>query len=360
LGDRVLSVFLGMTSEQWMGLSPTIAFHDACKDLRAKLDPADRDEHKRLEKAVQRVDDHLAGSPDLGGRGIAIFAWSETDTLISTRLPFRPADHVVWAQRPAIEPLEEAVDDYERFAVLLFDKERSRFLTIFLGEIEDRQEFVDEVPGKQATGGWFGLSQKNYARHHEDRVTKHAKRTNLAVSEALRRRPFDRLFVAGPDEAVALLLDHLPRPLRSRLAGRLKLELFASDTDVLTAALAAAEELERREEVEAVRDLIDGATTPHVELGIEPTLAALALGRVHRLFAAADLALDGSRCQRCGRLTTGGGPCPSCGGSTEPAADLREQAVEQAINQRARIEIVSGEAAAALMAHGGLGARVRF
>lgn len=358
--DHVLSVFLAMTSEQLMGKSPVIAFHDAFKELRAELGLAESDERKRFEQAVERVDEHLAKSPQLGGGGIAIFAWAATDVLISTRLPFRPTDHVVWADRSVIEPLEQAIDDYERIAVLLFDSERARLLTIFLGEIEDRRELTDHVPGKQATGGWFGLSQKNWDRHRDDCIVKHAQRAIRLVTDELRRRPFDRLLAAGPDEAVALLLDHLPRPLRNRFAGRLELELFAGDADVLNAALTAAEAIERREERDAVRELINDAETPGATLGVETTLDALAGGRVHRLFVAADVGRSGARCPRCGRLTISDGPCPSCAGPTDPVADLQEWALEQAKSQRARVEIVSGEAATTLLARGGLGARTRF
>ena len=39
--------------------------------------------------------------------------------------------------------------------------------------------------------------------------------------DASRTRPFDRLLLAGPDEAMALLRQRLPRSLRARLAGSL-------------------------------------------------------------------------------------------------------------------------------------------
>jgi hypothetical protein len=58
-------------------------------------------------------------------------------------------------------------------------------------------------------------------------------------------------------------------------------------------------------------------------------------------------------------LTVDAIPCPACGAATTPIADLREGAVEQAIDQGARVDIVSGAAADLLMARGGLGARTR-
>jgi peptide subunit release factor 1 (eRF1) len=215
------------------------------------------------------------------------------------------------------------------------------------------------VLGKQATGGWFGLAQARYARRHEEHGARHAERTIRALMTLLRRHPFDRLLLAGPDEALATLRDHLPRPLRLGLAGTIRLELFAGDTEVLAAAREAAEALERREEVALVDDLIDGATGPRVALDFAQTLAALSEGRVHRLVLADSFAGVGGECAGCWRLVAGVGPCPTCGAATRPVADLAEAALAVAHAQGARIELVSGEAAARLMQVNGLGAWTR-
>jgi Bacterial archaeo-eukaryotic release factor family 10 len=80
------------------------------------------------------------------------------------------------------------------------------------------------------------------------------------LTTLLRKHPFDRLFIAGPDEAVAMLRHQLPRILRARLAGALELELFAGETDILHAARSAAEAIERQEEADAIDELLDAVT----------------------------------------------------------------------------------------------------
>jgi peptide subunit release factor 1 (eRF1) len=358
--DRCLSVFLDTSSERAIGQGYAIAFREHGKTMRQQLEPEDRDDRRRFEAAIAQVETYLAGLATPGAPGLAIFATGDDKGIIATPLPIRPLDRVVWANRPAVEPLASALDECERIAVLLFDKERSRLFTIFLGEIEERHLLVDEVPGKQETGDWFALSQKRYERHHEDHVLRHAKRTIHALREELQSRPFDRLLIGGTEEAVSLLLHRLPPPLRGRFVGTLTLPLYAREDEVLAAARKAAEAVERREEVEAVQALLDAETTPPPVLGLEGTLGALAAGKVHRLFVAAELNRDGRVCETCGRVTAALDRCPSCTGATRPVADLKEQAVEAALAQDARVEIVSGLASTLLMRHGGLGALTRY
>lgn len=65
-------------------------------------------------------------------------------------MPAVPGDEAAWETRPQLEPLYALRDTFERVAVALGDKERARLFTVFLGQIETRQEVVDAVPGKQA------------------------------------------------------------------------------------------------------------------------------------------------------------------------------------------------------------------
>jgi peptide chain release factor subunit 1 len=252
------------------------------------------------------------------------------------------------------------LDDFERFAIVLFDKSRARLFTIYLGEIETELAVDDYVPGKQATGGWYGLAQTRYARHHEDHVRRHVEHTIATLMVLLRGRPFDRLLLAGPDEALAILLRDLPRPLRTRFVGTVRLELFASSAEVLHAALDAASRAERAAESTAVQELVEGKGARFAVLGTTATLEAVSAGRVHKLVIADIYQGAGGECEKCGSVTTEGATCPLCGQATTALVDLRERVVERALDKGAIVESVSGDAAIALMAQGGMGAWTRY
>jgi peptide chain release factor subunit 1 len=267
---------------------------------------------------------------------------------------------MVWDRRPYLEHLEGVLDEGERVGLLLFDARRARLFTLYLGHLTEHQSFADEVPKRQQGGGWATLRQTRYARHREDRLLRHVRRAAAALLALHRDQPFDRLLLAGPDEAVTLLRHHLPGSLRQRLAGTLRLELFAGQEEILAAARSKVGELERQGDAALVDELIGSATTAHVVLGASPTLAALAEGRVHHLVVADTFHPQGSECPACGHLDRLAGACAACGGPTQPVADLGERAVELALDQGAKVEIVSGDAASLLAVHGGIGAWVRY
>jgi hypothetical protein len=356
-GGRVLSAYFDTSSGRVQGQAYLLSYRDQCKALREALPPG---ELPAFEAAAAQAERYLTRELVPGQPGTAVFAAGEPSYFTVVALPQRPLESLHWGARPDLGPLQAVLDNYERVAVLLFDKERARLFTVYLGAIEEQRELLDVVPGKQATGGWFALAQSRYARHHEVHVLRHAQHTVAALTELLRTRPFDRLLLAGPAEALALLRAHLPRPLKSRLAGTLRLELFANEAEVLQATLAAAENLERQSEVAAVQELIEATSTPRVALGLEDTLVALSEDRVHRLFLADTFDGMGGTCAVCARLVAGADTCPVCGARKLLPGQLREQVIERALAQGAGVETVSGEAAKLLRRCDGIGAWTRF
>jgi hypothetical protein len=354
---RVLTAYLDTSPLRADRRAHLLAFRDGCKAIRPSLQAADVD---RFEQAVRQAEEYLTRSSPAGPPGLALFASGEGDYFFAMPLPRRPAEEVAWGERPLLGPLEAILDECERIAVVLFDKARARIFTVHLATIEERRELHDEVPGKQATGGWFALAQSRYARHHEDHVLRHVRHITRELSQLLQTRPFEHLLIGGPDEALALLRSHLPRPLRARLAGTIDVELFASDTTILQAALRAAEEIERRAELADVEALLEAASTPRVSLGLRATLAALDERRVYRLFLAEGFAGEVGDCPRCGLLVAGPGHCPRCGEPTQMIGDPGERLVDLAEQQGARVELVSGQAAALLAAYDWLGAWTRY
>ena len=375
----VLSAYLATPRLPVDGRTDLASFRRGCEALRASLAP---EAVTNFEQAVARADAHLAADFVPRQPGLAIFVGSEPGYFHAVPLPNAPIEEIAWGPRPALAALEAVLDDNERIAVALFHMGGARLFSIYLGAIEESQEITSDVPGQHATGQWGGVVRTNdarqsgrgmgrgprgggmaaarYARHHRDALHEHARDMAHVLMDLLRRRTFDRLLLAGPPEPISVLRDELPRPLRARLAGQLSLAATASDAEVLQAAIAATEAIERETETRMVDELLAAATTPRVALGFAATTAALSEGRVRHLFIADSFAVIGGECKTCGRLVAGFRDCPICNAPTSQLGDLREYVVQRAVEQGARIETVSGDAAALLSVYDGLGAWTRY
>jgi peptide subunit release factor 1 (eRF1) len=358
MGGKVLSVYLDTSPDRLVRQAWLMGFRDRCKALRAQLPVEEREP---FERAARQTEHFLTSNPTLHEPGLAIFASGFPAYFLVTPLPQRPPEMMAWDSRPQIETLQLILDNAGRFAVALFDTEQARLFTVYLGQIEEHEVIRDDVSRKQQSGGWAALSQTNFARRHDDHLSRHARHTVTALIGLLQKHPYDRLLLGGPPEPLALLRRELPRVLRARLAGTLQLELFSSDDAVRKAALDAVARCERETETQLVDELLDEVGAESVALGIAETLAALNDGRVHVLFVAAGSRLVGGLCPSCGSLVAGAGPCPTCGSAVvPPLIDLDERAAERALAQGARVEVVSGEAADRLRGVGGLGAWLRW
>lgn len=351
----VLSVYLNLAPDRQVGRRYQVAFEDLVRALREDLDDAAR---LALDLEAARVRTLLKVGPR--GRGLAVFASTPRDLWQVWSLPVVVAEGVYLGRRPYLRPLLDALDEYERYAVALVDKEKARLFLVHLGEIEEQDQVYDVVPGKHDQGGW---SQANYQRHHEAHVYWHLKRVADELVFLERREPFDRLVLAGPEEATAELERILPRHLRAKLVRRIPAELFATEQEILEKTLAIERDLERAAEERLVEEILETAAAGGLATyGLAPTLEAIWLGRVHVLVVADGLRVEGSECEACGRLGLAvGATCPVCGGGLRRFDDVVERAMERTLEEGGRIEVVHDEAAQRLRQVGeGLGAVLRY
>ncbi len=353
--DLVLSVYLNLTPDRQIGRTFTLAFDDLVRKVGAELDATAR---AALDREAARVRAFLETGPR--GRGLAVFSSTPAELWQVWSLPVLVAEGVYLGRRPYLRPLLDVLDEYERYAVALVDKEKARLFIVELGEIEEQEQVYDVVPGKHDQGGW---SQANYQRHHEAHVYWHLKRVADELVLLARRRPFEGLVLAGPEEATAELERILPRHLRVRLVGRIPAELFASEGEILARTLAIEAEVEREREEEQVDELLEiaaaGGPATH---GLGPTLEAVWLGQVHVLVVAEDCRAPGSECLACGRLAAETPPlCPACGGQVRPLDDAVERAMERTLEEGGRVEVVRDAPARRLREVGeGIGAILRY
>jgi peptide subunit release factor 1 (eRF1) len=355
-GEPVLSVYLGLGPDRQARRSYRIVFEDLVRDQRERLERPLREAF--VEETV-RVQAWLEGQ-EPRGKALTLFSCGPRGLWQAHFLSVGIRDHLAFDQRADLAPLLDVLDEYERYAVALVDKERARILTVFAGEIEETEVFKDFVPGKHDQGA---LSQARYQRHHEAHVYRHLKRVVARLAELLRRRRFDRLIVAGPDEATSELRRLLPRVLSRRLAAMIPAWVSATDAEILEQTLEVERRIERETEARLLDDLLEKAGAGgRATCGVLPTLDALWFDAVQTLVVADGVHVGGVECPRCGRLDPGSFvTCPVCDAPTRPVHDLFHRAMGVTRELAGSVEVLHSAAAVRLLASGGgLGALLRY
>ena len=356
--EGVLSVYLSFDPPGGERRDVGAAFVDATRPLERL--PLSAGQRARLEEEQALVQEFVRSRFALHGRGVIVFSCRPRGLwqVFQLQVPVRPLAR--FAERAAVAQMAGILDEHERYAVALVDKDQARVLSVYLGQAERRAHITDEYPGRNKMGGWAAA---RYSHHRDAHLHAHVVRVAEALVDELRRQPFDRLMVGGPDEAMSAFLHVLPRNLRERVAGSFLAELFLSDEEVVERVGAVEAAAVSAAGARLVSDLGNAIGAGGlVALGWGETLQALLEGRVHKLVLAEGLSRQGSVCPEGHAAVLQPLPaCPFCEGPLTPVDDLAEWAAERAFDTDARIEIVRGEGAQGLLARGdGIGAVLRY
>lgn len=361
-GSAVLSVYLDVDQSKANNLNRK--YQDALKDMlrsiETRLDGAQPANFAADAAFAQDHVSHLKPS----GKSLVLFVDASEGFFWSRVLQVPVRNTARWSDRPYVKPLLSLIDDYERYGVVLVDKEHGRLFTVYLGEIAEHGDFLADLPVRRIRSP--GMDHIMSERQLQNQAASHAHLHLKHVAESLDRLVdeyrFDRILIGGPVEATSELQNLLPKRVRGRLVGRLPVAVTASARDVLAETLRIGERIERQMEEQIVQDVIAGNDNHHpFTLGLERTVHALCEERIWRMVYAQGYTPAGGQCSSCEMLfAVSSGACEYCGTPIKPVDDLMERMVERAVQQDSLLEEVTGNAAVRLREVGGIGAVLRF
>jgi peptide subunit release factor 1 (eRF1) len=293
-------------------------------------------------------------------RGLAFFACSIDSFFEVVESPLPVRNGVVVNHTPHVRPLESLLQAYERFAVMLVDRQRARLFRFELGELTEQTEVFDAVSrsGDQAGHPAQGSRGAAVQRHNDEVAHRHLKHAAEVAFAELQQRPVDHLILGGPHEMVVELEGLLHPWIKDRVADRLAISATAGPDEVRQAALCVEAAVARRNEAALVDRLRDAVGAGGGVAGLEPTLAALVGRRVELLLVSDGYETEGWRCRSCQYLGPLGRRCPVCANSMDLVDDVVEEAVEDALANKCRVQMVRENADLDVL--GRIGAILRF
>jgi peptide chain release factor subunit 1 len=305
-----------------------------------------------------RIEAYVKGGFDRSTtRGLAMFSCSAHEFWKVVPLPVPVRSRVVINQAPAVAQLESVAQEFDRFGVLLVDKQRARMLVFQLGELVDHSDLFDELPRDYDTRGHS--DQGDVTGHVEALAATHLRHAAQVAFHVFQQESFEHLTVGAPANIARALESSLHPYLRERLCGRIDIGVGANLADIREAALDVEREVERQREAAAVEKLrTQTATGRRAVAGLAASLQALIERRVEQLLVSDDFSEPGWHCQGCGHLGLVGRSCPSCGEEMQPVEDIVEEAVEVALAQSCHVEVCVDNADLDVM--GRIGALLRY
>ena len=292
-----------------------------------------------VRRDLQRIEAYVRGGIDRSTtRGLAIFSCSDRDFWKVVPLPVPVRSRVVINQAPVVGPLETVAQEFERFGVLLADRQRARVFVFHFGELVDHSELLDDRGRPDDVRGH--LDRGDVGARSDAVVSAHLRRAADAAFQIFRDEPFEHLTLGGPDAVMRALESTLHPYLRRRLCGRIQVGVGASTGDVRSAVMDVEREVERQREAEAVERLRAAvATNSRAVVGLATTLRAVAEHRVEQLLVSAGFGEPGWSCEACGHLGLVGRTCPACRSELIPVDDIVELAIEATLAQSCHVEI---------------------
>ena len=348
----VLSVYLDVDQSREINLNR--GFEKHLKDITASIretitDPLERE---RFDTAAARISDFVSVY-EVHARGLAIF-FDVTDGFFwHDELNVATDTQVRWDCEFFLQPLAGVLDEFEKYAIVLLDHANMRLFRMCLGSIEEvaHRHFNRKAVQHIKSVGMDHLGSASNAQHRADeKIRGNLRRMIKDIDALVQSEHVEHLVLAGSSEMTSELRGLLPKRLALRVVGALELSFEASPGDVLAAASRLAQEYERSGEAITVREVMTAAAkNGKAVAGLSRTLNAVNHGRVWQLIYSAGFRPPGFECTKCTALVTlERSECVYCGGRLRPVRDVVERAVEHALRSGARIEVVKGEASAAL------------
>ncbi|MGZ3559029.1 MAG: baeRF10 domain-containing protein [Thermodesulfobacteriota bacterium] len=353
-----------LISSLYLRLWPDSRIHQVkAKDLihekRAGLGDLSKAERRWVEGDLEKIQEFVGTLKKSPYRGLTLFSCAPQEIWQVFLLPQPVRDLLVLDYSAYIRPLVRILDEFRRVCTLLIDRTRARIFEIFLGEIEEQTEILNDVPSKVREAGWYGLSERRIERHVEDHLHNHLKKVADLTFDHFRKRRFDWLLLGGHLEVLPEMETTLHSYLRGRLKRTFRMDLESNLKEVLDKTLELEGDVKNEEDRILVSRLADSLKPGGLGVsGIHETLSNLFERSVHTFLVEEGFYQEGVLCFKCGFMGLNAGLCPICHESMTHVPDIVDEAVATAIDQNCEVfHIIHG---CGLRELGSIGALLRY
>ena len=293
-----------------------------------------------------------------GTQGVCFFASERAGIFESYPLPFSVETRISVDEAPLLIPLARISEEHDHAIAAFIDAQSASVLEISWGTVAEEEtvwagDRAESVSDERETSERIDRRQREYRRRYQREVAER-------LAGRADRSDVNRIFIIGQERMLSDVQGRLPERVTDRVFERIPWDLHKSREDILEQVFDIMRERRdamHRHLVHAMLEevLNDGRAV----IGPEQTLTALNRKQVSRLVISTDFRREGMRCMHCGLyLWDRKQRCVRCDGEDLHPVCFEREIVNEAIRQGGEVAAVEGDRN--LIAHGGIGAFLRF
>ncbi|GEM_PF-5727113 len=272
------------------------SFYDEIKRNSSQLAP---DQAEKIRKNFfNHYDELLVNFINNKEKTFCVFVSDEFYKLVE--VPLRLKERIVINSDFYIQPMLIPLEQFERYAVLVFNRNKARLFNYYLGMLEEEKSiFHDYVmpninPTRATSFQSFG--EKRVANRIEETYNRHLKDIASILMDNFKTYGFTKLIIGSHQEELKSIRGYLHNYLLERLAGEFVANVDEQLPEIEKRAKTTIEKYRISHENKQINDLIAASAHDKAVLGTELVIDALFSDNVRILIMNEDYHTEGYVC----------------------------------------------------------------
>lgn len=296
-------------------------------------------EAENFEKSIATMRKLLEDNTVDKAEGVCIFCSEILDLARGYPISMKVPTQLIVGPAPYIRPLAELQDEYETFAVVACDNDRTRIFTVTNETAEVDQAIRGGIKNHVRKGGW---SQQRYERRRDQQLLRYGKDVADVLDDLVDRHSIRRIVCIGSEETMRAIYEELPDQIQELVVGQEPFDLDRGEDALLECAYESYFEDDRDDDLD-LWQRIKGKTLQggRAVTGPGDTLARAREGRVEAALVTRDLRNKATMCRGCETVHAGvNDTCKTCGSSDVFEVDYVDALARQLELTSAELEFV--------------------
>ncbi len=303
-----------------------------------------RAEIKRIYSDMDYMEREINSIDFSGAKSIVWFYSSSLALDVLFKIPeeLPRNDFITVSELPNYLLLDEVMSNFKRYLLILFDKERVRFLEYFMKKIREYMNIRERIHRVEDFND-YGAVENRIKRHVMYHTYRHFKNIMLLAKQIIEEEEIDGVILASSANYLSMLNENLDYEIKNRLVREITgLDINAGREEILKKIESIEKDLKREEEEELFRKLEENlGTDGKATAGISDSLNALYEGKVETLLISPSFNEEGYACPSCYYVSLNMEKCPYCGNEMEKLNNVLNKIYDLAILNSSRVKHIN-------------------